>query len=249
MSGHSKWHNIKIRKAKVDAQKGKLFSKITREIIMAARNGGGNIETNYALKKAVEKAKEVNMPSENIKKAIMRGTGELPGVNYEYSIYEGYGPAGVAIMLETLTDNKQRTVAEIRHIFAKHGSSLGDPGCVSWIFHKKGIIIVDKETIDEDTIISLALEAGAEDVKTEENSYEITTSVQDFEKVKNFLISNNVKISSAEITMVPSTTVKVEGEAAEKVLKLMEALEEHDDVQQVYANFDIPEKIMEEITK
>jgi YebC/PmpR family DNA-binding regulatory protein len=179
----------------------------------------------------------------------MRGTGELPGVNYEHSIYEGYGPAGVAIMLETLTDNKQRTVAEIRHIFAKHGSSLGDPGCVSWIFQKKGMIIVDKKDIDEDTILSLALEAGAEDVKTEENSYEITTSVQDFEKVKNFFLSKNVKISSAEITMIPSTTVKVEGEAAAKVLKLMEALEEHEDVQQVYANFDIPEKVMEEIAK
>jgi YebC/PmpR family DNA-binding regulatory protein len=249
VSGHSKWHNIKIRKQKVDAQKGKIFSKITREIIVAARTGGGNIETNYALRKAVEKAKEVNMPLENIKKAIMRGTGELPGVNYEHSIYEGYGPAGVAIMLETLTDNKQRTVAEIRHIFAKHGSSLGDPGCVSWIFQKKGMIIVDKKDIDEDTILSLALEAGAEDVKTEENSYEITTSVQDFEKVKNFFLSKNVKISSAEITMIPSTTVKVEGEAAAKVLKLMEALEEHEDVQQVYANFDIPEKVMEEIAK
>lgn len=248
MSGHSKWHNIKIRKSKMDAQRGRVFSQITREIIVAARQGGGNEATNARLKKAIQKAREVNMPQDNIKKAIQRGTGELPGVTYEEYTYEGYGPGGTAIMLEVMTDNRQRTVADIRHIFSRNNANLGESGCVSWMFKKRGLVIIEKETIDEDTIITYALEAGADDVKSLDSTYEVETSPENLEKVKKFLTENKVNLSSAEITMVPQSTVKLEGKSATQVLKLMEALEEQDDIQNIYANFDIPDEAIEEVS-
>lgn len=249
MSGHSKWHNIKIRKSKVDAQKGKLFTKYTREIIMAAKDGGGNPDTNNSLKKAIEKAKEVNMPSDNIKRAIQRGTGELPGVSYESQNYEGYGTAGVAILVETLTDNKQRTVADIRYIFSKYGGSMGETGCVGWIFERKGQIIIEKEKITEEELLALALESGAEDVQDEGDSFSVITSPEDFENVKKVLEEKNLELASAEITRLPKNTIKVDRKHASSVLKLVESLEENDDVQNVYANFDIDEKILNEISR
>lgn len=248
MSGHSKWKTIKIRKQKQDKLRGKIFTKVTREIIVAAREGGENPEINLRLKKAIEKAKEVNMPQENIKRAILRGVGKLEGASYEEFTVEGYGPDGVAIMVEALSDNKQRTLSEIRSIFSKGGGSLGEAGCVSWLFKKKGIIAVDKDTIDENTLITLALESGAQDVNMESTHYEIITEPQDFDKVKNYLIQNNVNISHDEITLIPSSLVRVEGEKAQKVLKLMYALEELDDVQNVYSNFDIPDKDVESVS-
>lgn len=245
MSGHSKWRNIKIRKQKMDKLRGSTFTRATREIITAAREGGENPDTNLRLKKAIEKAKEVNMPQDNIKRAVMRGVGKLEGVSYEEFTLEGYGPDGVAIMLEVLTDNKQRALPEVRHIFSKSGGSLGEGGCVSWMFKKNGIIVVDKNTVDEETLMDIALEAGAQDIQTEENSYEVITSPEDLERVKSYLAEKKINISSAEITFSPTTTVKLEGEKAQRILKLVEALDELDDVQNVYANFDIPEKEIE----
>lgn len=246
MSGHSKWAGIKHKKAVVDAKKGKIFSKISKEISVAARIGGSAIEMNPRLRLAVEKAKEANMPSDNIKRAMQKGTGELPGATYEETIYEGYGPGGVALLLEILTDNKNRTVGEIRHILSKHNGNLGETGCVAWIFDKKGYILVNKKTTDEDTLMSLAIDAGAEDFKNEpgEENYEIITAPEDFNKVKEFLEQNNISLNLAEITMIPQNYVKLESKDAEKMLKLMNALEEHDDVQNVYANFDIPDEVM-----
>ncbi|GBD97432.1 MAG TPA: YebC/PmpR family DNA-binding transcriptional regulator [Nitrospirae bacterium] len=246
MSGHSKWAGIKHKKAIVDAKRGKVFTKISKEISVAARIGGGAIEMNPRLRLAVEKAKEANMPSDNVKRAIQKGTGELPGSTYEESIYEGYGPGGVALLLEILTDNKNRTVGEIRHILSKHNGNLGEAGCVAWMFDKKGYILVNKKATDEDTLMSLALDAGAEDFKNEpdEENYEIITAPEDFNKVKEFLEQNNIPLNLAEITMIPQNYVKLESKDAEKMLKLMYALEEHDDVQNVYANFDIPDEVM-----
>lgn len=247
MSGHSKWANIRIKKGKMDALRGKTFTKLTKEIIIAARDGGGNPETNLRLKKAVEKAKQNNLPKDNIEKGIKKGTGELPGVNYEAHTYEGYGSGGVAVLIDVLTDNKQRTIAEIRHIFTKHGGSMGEAGCVAWMFKRKGVLFVDKTSCDEETLFTLAIDAGAEDVKTEESSYEIYTEPHDFEKVKQSLQQNKISLTSAEVTMLPQNTVPVEGKEAEQVLKLMNDLEEHDDIQNVYANFDISEKVMEAV--
>ena len=246
MSGHSKWAGIKHKKAIVDAKRGKVFTKISKELSVAARIGGGAIEMNPRLRLAVEKAKEANMPSDNVKRAIQKGTGELPGSTYEESIYEGYGPGGVALLLEILTDNKNRTVGEIRHILSKHNGNLGEAGCVAWMFDKKGYILVNKKATDEDTLMSLALDAGAEDFKNEpdEENYEIITAPEDFNKVKEFLEQNNIPLNLAEITMIPQNYVKLESKDAEKMLKLMYALEEHDDVQNVYANFDIPDEVM-----
>ena len=247
MSGHSKWANIRVRKGKMDALRGKTFTKLTKEIIVAAREGGGNPETNLRLKKAIDKAKQNNLPKDNIEKGIKKGTGELPGVNYEAHTYEGYGSGGVAVLIDVLTDNKQRTIAEIRHILTKHGGSMGEAGCVAWMFKRKGVIFVDKASVDEEKLFTLVIDAGAEDMRTEESSYEIYTEPQDFEKVKQALQQNNIAMTSAEVTMLPQSSVPVEGKNAEQVLKLMNDLEDHDDIQNVYANFDISEKVMEAV--
>ncbi len=249
MAGHSRWHNIKNKKAKADAIKGKMFTKVIKEITVAARLGGGDPEANPRLRMAIEKAREVNMPSENIERAIKRGTGELEGVNYEEVRYEGYGPEGVAIIVEATTDNRNRTTAEVRHIFSKYGGNLGSSGCVSFLFEDKGVINVEKSKYTEEEILEKALEAGAEDVITEDQDYyEIRTSVQDFYKVKENLEKMGVEIAKAELTKIPTTTVKITNEeTATKLMKLLDALEDNDDVQKVYANFDIPEEILEKI--
>jgi YebC/PmpR family DNA-binding regulatory protein len=251
VSGHSKWAQVKHKKAVVDAKKGKIFTKIVKEISVAARLGGGDTEGNPRLRVAIDKAKEVNMPQENIKRAIMKGTGELPGVSYEESIYEGYGPGGTAILLEVLTDNKNRTVSEIRHIMTKHGGNLGEAGCVSWMFEKKGYIIVEKTKTDEDSLMSVALEAGAEDMKNDpgEDSYEIITAPEDMNKVKASLEAAGIPLSLAEITMLPKSYVALDGKSAEVMIRLVDALEDHEDVQNVYTNFDVPEEVMAKVGK
>ena len=247
MSGHSKWAGIKHKKAIVDAKRGKAFSKLSKEISVAAKIGGGNPEMNPRLRMAVDNAKGLNMPGDNIKRAIQKGTGELPGAVYEETVYEGYGPAGVAIMLEVMTDNKNRTVGEIRHILAKHNGNMGETGCVGWMFDKKGYILVNKSAGDEDTIMSIALDAGAEDFKNdpEEENYEIITAPEDYNSVKEFLEQKDIPLNLAEITMIPQNYIKLESKDAGKMLKLMDLLEDHDDVQNVYANFDIPDDFME----
>lgn len=249
MSGHSKWAGIKHKKAVVDSKRGKVFSKVSKEITVAAKIGGGNADMNPRLRLAVEKAKGVNMPAENIKRAIMKGTGELPGTSYEETTYEGYGPGGVALLLEVMTDNKNRTVGEIRHILTKHNGNMGEAGCVAWMFDKKGYILVNKKDIDEDTLMSAALDAGADDFKNDpdEDNYEITTAPEDLNKVKEHLEKENVPLNLAEVSLVPQNYVKLEAKDAEKMLKLMELLEDHDDVQNVYANFDIPDEVMEKL--
>ena len=248
MSGHSKWAGIKHRKAAQDAKRGKLFTKLIREITVAAREGGGNPDTNPRLRTAIERARDANMPQDNIEKAIKRGTGELPGVSYETCIFEGYGPGGVAIMAEALTDNKNRTSAEIRNIFSKKGGNLAGSGSVAWIFNKKGYILIDKSQVNEDELFAIVVDAGAEDIKTEGKSYEVFCQPQDFEKVKNALKEKGIKWQIAELTMVPTSTVKVTGNEAKQVLALVEALEDHDDTQNVYANFDIPDDVMEALS-
>jgi YebC/PmpR family DNA-binding regulatory protein len=247
MSGHSKWAGIKHKKAVVDAKRGKAFSKLSKEISVAAKIGGGNPDMNPRLRLAVDNAKGLNMPGDNIKRAIQKGTGELPGAVYEETFYEGYGPAGVALMLEVMTDNKNRTVGEIRHILSKHNGNMGESGCVSWMFDKKGYILVNKTAGDEDTIMSVALDAGAEDFKNdpEEENYEIITTPEDYNSVKEFLEQKDIRLNLAEITMIPQNYVKLESKDAAKMLKLMDLLEDHDDVQNVYANFDIPDEMME----
>ncbi len=249
MSGHSKWAGIKHKKALMDAKKGQAFTKIIKELTVAAREAGGNPATNVRLRAAMAKAKEMNMPSDNIDRAIKRGTGELPGVTYETVVYEGYGPGGIAIMVEALTDNKNRTTAEVRNIFAKKGGNLAGTGSVSWIFSKKGYVLIDKSNtgVSEDGLMSIVLEAGAEDMKSEKKSYEITSQPQDLEKIKSALAGRQVKYQLAELTMIPSSTVKLEGAQAKQVLELVESLEDHDDVQHVYANFDIPDEVLEQM--
>jgi YebC/PmpR family DNA-binding regulatory protein len=248
MSGHSKWASIKHKKAALDAKKGQLYTKLIKEITVAAREGGGNPDTNARLRTAVNKAKEQNMPWDNIERAIKKGTGELPGVTYETVVYEGYGPGGVAIMVEALTDNKNRTTAELRNIFSKKGGNMAGAGSVSWMFSKKGYILIDKEASKEEELMSIVLEAGAEDMKSEGKNYEITTNPQDLEKTKSALKDKNIGWQSAELTMIPSSLIKVtQHQQAKQVLALVEALENHDDVQSVYANFDIPDEILEEV--
>lgn len=247
MSGHSKWHSIRHKKGLVDAKRGKIFTKLIRELTVAARMGGGDPAANPRLRAAIESAKANNMPKENIERAIKKGTGELEGANYEEVSYEGYGPGGVAVLLECLTDNRNRTVAELKHLFERNGGSLGEPGCVSWVFEKKGVIGVPVSSIDEEKLLEIALDAGAQDVSTEGDEYEITTAPQDFETVKLALSQAKVNVSRAEITMVPKSTVKLDGKKAQQMLTLMQALEDHDDVSNVYANFDIDEKLMEEM--
>lgn len=247
MSGHSKWATTKRKKAAIDSKRGKIFTKITKEITVAAKIGGSDPDGNARLRTAILKAKEANMPADNIKKAVMKGTGELPGVTYEETTYEGYGPNGVAVFIEIMTDNKNRTVAEIRKTFTRHGGNMGEAGCVSWMFNKKGYIVVERSKADEDRLMSLVLDAGAEDMKSDNNNFEITTAPKDFEKVKEVLKQNNIEMSVSEITMVPQSYIKLDGKEAEQMLKLMEELEDHDDVQNVYANFDIPEEIMAKV--
>ena len=249
MSGHSKWHSIKHKKAKVDAQRGKIFTKLIRQLMVAAREGGPDPEKNNKLRLAIEKAKSFNMPNDNIKRAIEKGAGLDSSTNYEEITYEGYGPGGVAVMIEALTDNRNRTAAEVRHIFSKHGGSLGESGCVAWMFERKGIFSFQGDGIDTDKLMELALEAEALDMNETEDGVEITVSPSDFEKFKELVIENGFEPTYAEITMVPQTTVKLEGKDAEQMIKLMDELEDHDDVQQVYSNFDISKELMEELSK
>ncbi len=249
MSGHSKWHSIKHKKAKVDAQRGKIFTKLIRSLMVAAREGGPDPEKNNKLRLAIEKAKSYNMPNDNIKRAIEKGAGLDSATNYEEIIYEGYGPGGVAVMIEALTDNRNRTAAEIRHIFSKHGGNLGESGCVAWMFERKGIFSFQGDGIDADKLMELALEAEALDMSETEDGVEITVAPTDFEKFKALVIENGFEPTYAEITMVPQTTVKLEGKEAEQMIKLMDELEDHDDVQQVYSNFDISKELMEELSK
>ncbi|MFQ5903501.1 MAG: YebC/PmpR family DNA-binding transcriptional regulator [Candidatus Binatia bacterium] len=245
MSGHSKWSSIKHKKAAKDAKKGRLFTKLIKEITVAARLGGGDANANPRLRTAVMAAKAASMPNDNVDRAIKKGTGELEGVSYEEVHYEGYGPGGAAIMVQVLTDNKNRTVQEIRRIFAKYGGNLGESGCVAWMFDKKGLITVDKLQIEEDRLVSLALDVGAEDVREEDGLFEIVTRPEDFEKVRDYLEREKVATVSAQVTMVPKSTVTLAEKYAEQILKLTEELEDHDDVQSVDANFDIPNEFME----
>jgi len=243
MSGHSKWASIKHKKAATDAKRGALFTKLIREITTAARSGG-NPETNPRLRTAIARAKSHNMPTANIENAIKKGTGELPGVVYEEITYEGFGPGGVGIMVDVLTDNKNRASAEIRNIFSKKGGNLS--GSVAWMFQKKGYIVIDRKIIEEDKLLSFALEAGAEDMKTEESTYAIICDPKDFEKVKKTIEEKKIPLLSAEITMIPTNTIRIEEEAlANQILDLVDELENHVDVQHVYANFDIPDEILE----
>ena len=245
MSGHSKWSSIKHRKAAVDAKRGKLFSKLIKEITVAARIAGADTQINPRLRSAVLAAKSKNVPNDTIDKAILRGTGELDGVDYEEIVYEGYGPGGVAIMIDVLTDNRNRAIADIRHTLSKHGGNMGEPGCVSWLFDKRGWMIIEKGSIDEDELFMVALDSGAEDMTAQDDNLEIITSPEDFEEVRKAVEESGATIIEAELTMLPQSTVKSEGKEAERMLRLMEALEDSDDVQKVYANFDIADDILE----
>lgn len=250
MAGHSKWANIKHRKAKQDAQKGKVFTKLAREIIVAAKQGGADPDANFRLRIAVDKAKAANMPNDNINRAIQKGVGGGEADNYEEVVYEGYGPGGVAVTLNIMTDNRNRTAGEIRHLFSKNGGNMGETGCVSWMFDRKGYLTIDKENVNfnEDEMLLIGLEAGAEDIKIEDDIIEVYTAPEDFEKVKNNLEQRGIKFSDAEISMIPQNTVEVTDlEQAKKILRLMDALEEHDDVQNLYANFNISDKIIEQL--
>jgi len=248
MSGHSKWATIKRKKGKLDAERGKIFTRLIKELTVAARQGGGDPDGNPRLRTAVAAAKAANMPADNIKRAIQKGTGELPGVTYESITYEGYGPAGVAIYMEVLTDNKNRAVAEIRHVLTKYGGNLGSNGCVAWMFENRGVVTVELDAIDEDTLMEIATENGAEDIKTDSGSYEILSQPNDVEPIRAALEAKSIPMVSAEITMIPTTTVKLATESeANSMMKLYDALEENDDVQKVYANFDIDEAILEKL--
>ena len=248
MSGHSKWAKIKHKKGATDAKRGAAFSKVIKEITAAAKDGGGNKETNIRLRAAIERAKGINMPLNNVENAIKKGTGELPGVVYETTVFDAYGPGGVAILVECLTDNKNRTTAEIRNILSKKNGSLAGAGSTAWMFAKKGYITVDKSKIGEEDLMGIALDAGAEDFKAEGDSYEISCDTVAFETVKS-AIAKKIEPATAEITMIPNSTVKVVGTDAKNVLELMENLEEHEDVQNVYANFDISEEEMDKLAQ
>lgn len=246
MSGHSKWNTIKRKKGAVDAKRGKIFTKIIKEITLAARLGGPDPEGNARLRQAVMAAKEENMPKDNIDRAIKKGTGGAEGAaSFEEIVYEGYGPGGVAVLVEVMTDNKNRTVAEIRHIFSKHGGNLGENGCVSWMFEKKGSILFDKKAVDEDALMELALELGAQDVREEESEFEVIADPALFEQMKKTLDQKGLKYIKAQVTKIPQSTVRLEAEKAVQMLKLMEKMEDNDDVQNTYANFDISDDIME----
>ena len=244
MSGHSKWHSIKHKKGALDAKRGKLFTKFIKEITVAARSGGGDPDANARLRKAINDAKAGNMPNDTIDRAIRRGTGEEEGVNYEEITYEGYGPGGVACMVQSMTDNRNRTVAEIRHIFSKNGGNLGESGSVGWMFEKKGYIVVEKAAKSEEELFELAIDAGADDLRDDEDNFEIITSPDAFDAVLTAMKGAGIDPQVAEVEMVPQNYIKLEGSDARQMLKLMEALEDHDDVQKVSANFDISEADM-----
>jgi YebC/PmpR family DNA-binding regulatory protein len=248
MSGHSKWSSIKHKKAAKDAKRGKLFTKLIKEITVAARLGGGDINANPRLRTAVLTARSQSMPNDNIDRAIKKGTGELEGTSYEEITYEGYGPGGVAVMAQALTDNRNRTVAEIRRVFEKHGGNLGASGCVAWMFHKKGILLVDKDKASEDALLDLVLNAGAEDMNDTGDQFEITTDPQTFQAVKDALEQAKIETASAEITMQPESTIQVAGKTAEQTVALVEELEDHDDVQSVASNFDIAQEELERLS-
>ena len=247
MSGHSKWHSIKHKKAKVDAQKGKIFTKLIKELTVAARTGGGDMDMNPRLRTAVLAAKAANMPAKNIENAIMKGTGELPGVVYEEMVYEGYGPGGVALYIIALTDNKNRTVADMRHLLSKYGGNLGESGCVAWMFEKKGIIRVEKSKFDEETVFMVAGDAGADDMQSNDDYYEIYTDADSLNEVREKIEKESIVTVSADRTMITQNFIKLEEKNAEQMLKLMDVLDDHDDVQDVYANFDIDDTVMAKI--
>jgi YebC/PmpR family DNA-binding regulatory protein len=246
MSGHSKWHSIKHKKGAIDAKRGRMFTKVIKEITIAARTGGGDMEGNPRLRKAIQDAKGLNMPADNIKRAVQKGTGELEGGQLDEIMYEGYAPGGVAMLVDVVTDNRNRTVSEIRHVFSKNGGNMGESGSVSWMFHKKGYIGIEKSKADEETLMTLAIDAGADDFQSDESMYEIYTSPEAFEGVLNAIKSKGIETMTAEVSMIPQTYVKVEGKTAQQVVKLMELLDDHDDVQHVYANFDIEESELAE---
>jgi len=245
MSGHSKWATTKRKKAVIDGKRGKIFTKITREIIVAARSGGGDVNSNSKLRLAVDKAKASNMPAENWQRAIKKGTGDLEGVSYESLTYEGYGPAGVAVVVDVLTDNKNRSASEVRSIFTKNSGNMGEPGSVAWMFKRKGLIVVPKGSLAEDQVMEWALDAGAEDMTSGEETYDVVTAAEDFDKVKLALEAKGLKAASAEVTFIPANFIKLAGEDAARMLRLMDTLEDNDDVQNVYANFDIPQDVMD----
>lgn len=247
MSGHSKWSSIKHKKAATDAKRGKIFTKLIKEITVSARMGGKDPDANPRLRTAIAAGKAANMPQDNIERAILKGAGELEGVTYDEVTYEGYGPGGVAVLIHVLTDNRNRTVAEIRHLFSKNGGNLGETGVVAWMFEMKGVILIDADRADEDRLMEIALEAGAEDLTKEDGYFELTTDPESFETVRDTLTEQDIPLSSAEQTMVPQNTVALDADKARQVLRLMEALEDQDDVQNVYANFDIPDAVMEEV--
>jgi len=241
MSGHSKWHTIKHKKAAADAKRGRVFTKIIKEITVAARVGGGDPNANPRLRTVLAAAKSANMPKDNIDKAIKKGTGELPGVSYEEVSYEGYGPGGVAVFVHALTDNRNRTLPEIRHLFSKYGGNLGESNCVAWMFEKKGYVVISKAKASEDLLMEIVLEAGGDDVRDDGASWEILSPPERLEQVREAIAGKGIAVTSAEVSMVPKNTVKLEGKKAQQLLAMMEGLEEHEDVQNVWANFDIDE--------
>jgi YebC/PmpR family DNA-binding regulatory protein len=245
MSGHSKWSSIKHKKGAADAKRGKIFSRLIKEVTVAARLGGGDPDGNPRLRTAIQAAKTENMPKDNIERAIKKGSGELEGTSYEEANYEGYGPGGVAMLIDCLTDNKNRTVADIKHLFDRHGGNLGEPGCVAWMFEKKGLIILEKDKVDEEVLLNMALEAGAEDVKDGETEFEVVMEPSDFEAVKEAFDTAKMTYTLAENGMIPQNTIKLEGKKANQMLNLMDALEDHEDISHVYANFDIPDEVLE----
>ncbi len=244
MSGHSKWSTIKHKKGAADAKRGKIFTKVIKEITGAARIGGGDVDGNPRLRLAVQKAKEVNMPQENLIRAIKKGTGELEGVQYQEISYEGYGPGGVAIFMEVMTDNKNRTIGELRAVLDKNGGNMGENGCVAWIFEKKGIITIMISEKDEEELLELVMDAGGDDLQTVDDYYEITTSVESFESVRKAIENSGLKVQSAQLTRIPQNTVNVEEKNCKSLLRLMDMLEDHDDIQKVYSNFDITDELM-----
>jgi YebC/PmpR family DNA-binding regulatory protein len=247
MSGHSKWSTIKHKKGATDAKRGKLFTKLIKEITVAARMGGGDPDSNPRLRHALNSARSQNMPKDTSERAIKKGTGELEGVNYEEILYEGYGPGGVAVLVECLTDNRNRTIAEVRHAFGKAGGNVGTDGCVAWMFDKKGLISVSKEDSDEETLMEVALDAGAEDIKEETDSFDIITEPSDFDVVKEAIDAAGIKYELAEITMIPQNLTKIEGKEAEQMIRFMEVLDDSDDVQKFYCNADIPDEVFDSL--
>ncbi len=248
MSGHSKWSTIKHKKGAQDAKRGKIFTRLIKEITVAARMGGGDPASNPRLRSAIQTAKGENLPKDRIERAIKKGTGELEGAHYEEAVYEGYGPGGAAVMVESLTDNKNRAVADIRHIFAKNGGNLGENGCVAWMFDKKGYLVIEGDKVDEETLMEVALEAGAEDVREDGSNFEVICAPEDFEAVKTAIEEASIAFIDAEVTMLPQSTTSLAGKQAEQMVRLMEALEDCEDVQKVYTNADIPDDVVERMS-